>query len=60
MSSWCAARPTRRGGAAAVDQGQLPRVVFMQVSLEALELWDVVEEVSKDRTKDRRALVAIL
>jgi hypothetical protein len=32
----------------------------MQVSLEALELWDVVEEVSKDRTKDRRALVAIL
>ncbi|CAN6238154.1 unnamed protein product [Urochloa humidicola] len=32
----------------------------MQVSLEALELWDVVEEASKDRAKDRRALAAIL
>ncbi|CAO2191081.1 unnamed protein product [Urochloa humidicola] len=32
----------------------------MQVSLEALELWDVVEEESKDRAKDRRALAAIL
>jgi hypothetical protein len=32
----------------------------MQVSLEALELWDVIEDASKDRAKDRRALAAIL
>ncbi|CAN6333479.1 unnamed protein product [Urochloa humidicola] len=34
--------------------------LVMQVSLEALELWEVVEEESKDRAKDRRALAAIL
>jgi hypothetical protein len=34
--------------------------LVMQVSLEALELWDVVEAASKDRAKDRRALAAIL
>jgi hypothetical protein len=27
--------------------------LVMQVSLEALELWDVVEEASKDRARDR-------
>jgi hypothetical protein len=32
----------------------------MQVSLEALELWDAVEGESEDRAKDRRALAAIL
>jgi hypothetical protein len=30
------------------------------VSLEALELWDVVEEASKDHARDQRTLVAIL
>ena len=34
--------------------------LVMQVSLEALELWDAVEAVTKDRAKDRRALAAIL
>jgi hypothetical protein len=34
--------------------------LIMQVSLEALELWDVIEDASKDRAKDRRALAAIL
>jgi hypothetical protein len=34
--------------------------LVMQVSLEALELWEVVEAEGKDRTKDRRALAAIL
>jgi hypothetical protein len=34
--------------------------LVMQVSLEALELWEVVEAEGKDRAKDRRALVAIL
>jgi hypothetical protein len=32
----------------------------MQVSLEALELWDAVEGESENRAKDRRALAAIL
>jgi hypothetical protein len=34
--------------------------LVMQVSLEALELWDAVEGESEDRAKDRRALAAIL
>lgn len=34
--------------------------LVMQALLEALELWDMVEEASKDRAKDRRALAAIL
>lgn len=34
--------------------------LVMQVSLEALELWDAVEAVSAERAKDRRALAAIL
>jgi hypothetical protein len=34
--------------------------LVMPVSLEALELWDVVEEESMERAKDRRALAAIL
>ncbi|CAN6231670.1 unnamed protein product [Urochloa humidicola] len=34
--------------------------LVMQVSLEVLELWDVVETVRKDRAKDRRALEVIL
>ena len=34
--------------------------LVMQVSLEAMELWDAVEAVTKERTKDRRALAAIL
>jgi hypothetical protein len=34
--------------------------LMMQVSLEALELWDAVEEGSEDCAKDRRALAAIL
>jgi hypothetical protein len=34
--------------------------LVMQVSLEVLELWDVVENASKDRAKDRRALAVIL
>jgi hypothetical protein len=34
--------------------------LVMQVSLEALELWDAVEEESVERAKDRRALAAIL
>jgi hypothetical protein len=34
--------------------------MIVQVSLEAMELWDVVEAVSNDRAKDRRALSAIL
>jgi hypothetical protein len=34
--------------------------LVMQVSLEALELWEVVEKESQDRAKDRRALAAIL
>ncbi|WVZ64467.1 hypothetical protein U9M48_013976 [Paspalum notatum var. saurae] len=32
----------------------------VQVSLEALELWDTVEKKCKERAKDRRALAAIL
>jgi hypothetical protein len=34
--------------------------MVMQVSLEAMGLWDVVEAASKDRAKDRRALATIL
>ncbi|CAN6294052.1 unnamed protein product [Urochloa humidicola] len=34
--------------------------LLMQVALEALELWEAVEKVSKDRALDRRALAAIL
>ena len=34
--------------------------LVMQVSLEALELWDAVEAVSAERAKDRQALAAIL
>jgi hypothetical protein len=34
--------------------------LVMQVSLEALELWDAVEGEREDRAKDRRALAAIL
>jgi hypothetical protein len=34
--------------------------LVMQVSLEALELWEVVEAKGKDRAKARRALAAIL
>jgi hypothetical protein len=34
--------------------------LVMQVSLEALELWDAVEEESVERAKDRRALATIL
>jgi hypothetical protein len=34
--------------------------LVMQVSLEALELWDAVEGESENRAKDRRALAAIL
>jgi hypothetical protein len=34
--------------------------LMMQVSLEALELWDAVEEGSEDCAKDRRALAVIL
>jgi hypothetical protein len=34
--------------------------LVMQVSLEALELWDAVEAECKERAKDRRALAAIL
>ena len=34
--------------------------LVMQVSLEAMELWDAVVAVSKERAKDRRALAAIL
>jgi hypothetical protein len=34
--------------------------LVMQVSLEALELWEVVEAEGKDRAKDRCALAAIL
>jgi hypothetical protein len=34
--------------------------LVMRVSLEALELWDTVEAVTKNRAKDRRALAAIL
>jgi hypothetical protein len=34
--------------------------LVMQVSLEALELWDAVEGESEDRAKDWRALAAIL
>lgn len=33
--------------------------LVMQLSLEALELWDKVEEESKDRAQDRKALAAI-
>jgi hypothetical protein len=36
------------------------RSMVMQVSLEALELWDVVEEASKDHARDWRVLAAIL
>jgi hypothetical protein len=32
----------------------------MQVSLEALVLWEVVEKKSQDRAKDQRALAAVL
>jgi hypothetical protein len=32
----------------------------MHVSLEAMELWNVVEAASKDHAKDQRALAAIL
>jgi hypothetical protein len=34
--------------------------LVMQVSLEALELWDAVEEENHDRAKDRCTLAAIL
>jgi hypothetical protein len=34
--------------------------LVMQVSLEALELWDAVEEESVERAKDRRTLATIL
>jgi hypothetical protein len=34
--------------------------LVMQVSLEAMELWDAVEAVCRERAKDRRALAAIL
>lgn len=34
--------------------------LVMQVSLEALELWDAVEVVCKDSAKDRRALATII
>jgi hypothetical protein len=34
--------------------------MVMQVSLEAMELWDVVEAASKDRVKDQRALATIV
>ncbi|KAG8053091.1 hypothetical protein GUJ93_ZPchr0001g29702 [Zizania palustris] len=34
--------------------------LVMQVSLEAMELWDAVEAVCKERAKDRWALAAIL
>lgn len=34
--------------------------LVMQVSMEALEQWDAVEAVSKDRGKDRRALATII
>jgi hypothetical protein len=34
--------------------------LVMQVSLEAMELWDAVEAVCKERPKDRRAMAAIL
>jgi hypothetical protein len=34
--------------------------LVMQVSLEALELWEVIEAEGKDRVKDRLALAAIL
>jgi hypothetical protein len=36
------------------------RFMVMQVSLEALEPWDVVEEASKDRARHWRVLAAIL
>ena len=34
--------------------------LVMQVSLEALKLWDAVEAISAERAKDRRVLAAIL
>jgi hypothetical protein len=34
--------------------------LVMQVSLEVLELWKIVEAKSKDRAKDRHALAVIL
>jgi hypothetical protein len=34
--------------------------LVMQVSLEAMELWDAVEAMCKERPKDRRAMAAIL
>lgn len=34
--------------------------LVMQVSLEAMELWDAVEAVCKERPKDQRAMAAIL
>jgi hypothetical protein len=55
-----AVRPQHRHRrAAAADQDKLPFMV-MQVSLEAMELWDVVEAASKDRVKDQRALATIV
>jgi hypothetical protein len=50
----------------AVEIPQLARANYhewalvMQVSLEALELWDAVEGESEDRAKDRRALATII
>jgi hypothetical protein len=34
--------------------------MVMQVSLVAMELWDVIEAANKDRAKDQRALATIL
>ncbi|CAO2203105.1 unnamed protein product [Urochloa humidicola] len=53
-------------GAGAVEVPMLGKgnyqewALLMQVALEALELWDVVEKASADRALDRRALSAIL
>jgi hypothetical protein len=50
----------------AVEIPQLTRVNYhewslvMQVSMEALELWDAVEATCKERAKDRRALATII
>jgi hypothetical protein len=61
-----APRPVAMANADAVELPLLTkanyheRALVMQVSLEALELWDAVEKVDGDRAKDWQALATIL